>query len=194
MVALAGARPRNELIVAAVELVLAAAAAGPDDLGGVVATRGPGSFTGLRVTLATAQALCLARSLPGHAFPSLLVQAERTLEQECLAVQPARRGVVYAQTFCRAEGRMRPVGDVNLMETTALARQTLPVAAPDGLSLPDRTPCARVAAAGSEALLRLYASLADPDPTTLVPLYVEPPAITPPTRTASPWQPSPTGS
>jgi tRNA threonylcarbamoyl adenosine modification protein YeaZ len=188
-VALAGARPRNELIVAAVDLLLRGAGIRPDQLVGIAATRGPGSFTGLRVTLATAQALALAHGLAGHAFSSLLVQAERTRDTEVVAVQPARRGVVYAERYSRTADALSPQGEPELIAIEALAEGGLPVVAPDGLFLPDGIRRARTHATTPEALLNLYERLDDADPATLVPLYLEPPAAKPPRRVSQPWQP-----
>lgn len=191
LVALSGSKPRNELIVAAVDLILRGAGVGAPDLGGVAASRGPGSFTGLRVTLATAQALVLAHDLRGHGFPSLMVQAARTSEAEVLAVQPARRGVVYAERFARANGSLRSLGAPELMETTALSNSELPVVGPQGLPFPAGVPKSRTWATTAEALLFLYDGLEEPDSDTLVPLYLEPPAATPPSRASLSWQPSP---
>jgi tRNA threonylcarbamoyl adenosine modification protein YeaZ len=194
LVALAGPTPRSELIVAAVDLLLRGAGLTAGDLEGVAATRGPGSFTGVRVGLATAQGLARARDIPAHAYPSLVVQASRASEGEVLAVQPARRGFVYAQLFSTRGGRAAAEGEPRVAPLSSLADAEAPVAAPDGLALPPGTSAARLRLSTAEALLELFLAETSPDPSTLSPLYVEPPPAVPPSRTVAPWPPSPKAS
>ena len=183
LIALAGPVPRSELVVAAIDLALRAAGLERRDLGAVLATRGPGSFTGVRVTLATALGLARALEVPGRGVASLLVQAARTDLPECLAAQPSRRGWAYVQRF-RRDG-VQPVADggIEIVELGSLAAASLPVIADAALELPSgarRAPAARTAA---EALLTLAASLPTDDGDTLAPLYVEPAPAQPP----RPW-------
>jgi len=58
------ARQHGELLPGCVQAVLQAAGIGPQDLGLVAVDVGPGSFTGLRIGIAFAQALAQAHSLP----------------------------------------------------------------------------------------------------------------------------------
>ena len=173
VVALAGPTPRSELVMAAVDLLLRAAGLERGALGGVVASRGPGSFTGVRVALATAQGLARALGVPAHGFGSLLAQAARTAEPDCLAAQPARRGFVYTQTFARRSGRPEPTGEPAIAAVGSLAGSALPVVAPTGLELPPGTPLAAAPITTAEALLELLAAEGAPDAATLVPIYLE---------------------
>ena len=191
VVALAGQTPRSELVMAAVDLLLRGAGIDRDALDGVVASRGPGSFTGVRVALATAQGIAAALALPAHGFSSLLAQAARADAPECLAVQPARRGFAYAQEFSRTGGRLAATGEPSILAVEALAGAKLPVVAPAGFPLPPGTPLAAAPRSTAEALLVLLAAQAHPDPATLAPIYMEPPAATPPTGAPPPWPPSP---
>ncbi len=193
-VALSGRTPRSELIVAAIDLLLRAAGLGPDAISGIAATRGPGSFTGVRVGLATAQGLAIARGAAARGFPSLLVQAARTADAEVLAVQPARRGSVYAQHHRRGTDGWSSVGEITVLPLESLADQPLPVAAPEDLGLPSGAVPAAHRVSAATALLEIFAATASPDPATLAPLYVEPPPAVPPSRTAPPWPPSPKAS
>jgi tRNA threonylcarbamoyladenosine biosynthesis protein TsaB len=196
LVALAGPTPRSDLIMGAVDLLLRAAGLDSRDLGVVGATRGPGSFTGIRVALATAQGLAMGLGIPAHGVPSLLVLAHRSADPRCLAVQPARRGFVYAQPFARQGERCAPTGDPKILPVADLAGSELPVVAPAGLALPDGTPTISSRCTTAEALLELLAS-EPPQPTdldSLVPLYLEPPPALPPTPKPSPWPPSQTTS
>lgn len=172
LVALASPGPRAELLLQAVHQVLQAAEMGVDDLDLVVATTGPGSFTGIRNTLACAWGLVQATGLAAHGFSSLLTQAARSAEREVLAVQPARRGWVYAQKFGRRD-RWEPEGGVEVVPVEELSHTRLPVVAPPGVALPAGVPLAEVRRAGAEALLELGLQLENPDLASLSPSYVE---------------------
>ena len=188
LVALAGPTPRSDLIVSAIDLLLRGAGMTGDGIGIVVASRGPGSFTGIRVALATALGIAHAQGIPAHGFSSLLVQALRTPLRPCLAVQPARRDHVYAQLF---EGRGDGDGEAGEPAVVALrelAAAGVPVIAPAGLHLPEGTPLAPATAPAAEALLALAATLARPDAATLVPVYLEQPQVEPPSLPQPPWQ------
>ncbi len=182
VVALSGPTPRSDLVVAAVDLLLRSAGLTPGELRAVVVTRGPGSFTGVRVALATAQGIAMGSHIPAHGFCSLLAQAARTDLTEVLAVQPARRGEVYAQPFERVGGVVRPSAGATARPVGWLAGSSLFVVAPAGLDLPPGVPLAPVRCSTAEALLELAASLPACDGATLAPIYVDPPPATPPTR------------
>lgn len=82
-----------------------------DLLGGLVAVRGPGSFTGLRVGLATVLGLHQATGLPAMALSALEVLAA-TIEEPgdgpVLAVVDARRGDYFVQRFA-GSAELRPL-------------------------------------------------------------------------------------
>lgn len=191
VVALAGPVPRSELVMSAVDLLLRAAELDRTGLTRVLATRGPGSFTGVRVALATAEGLAAALGVPATGVPSLLAQAARCEGERCLAVQPARRGQVYAQPFRSLAGVWEPDGEPHVVATADLAGAAVPVVAPAGLDLPPGTPVAATRFTTAEALLALAGQMPAGGLDTLAPLYLEPPPAVPPTRTAKPWPPSP---
>jgi tRNA threonylcarbamoyl adenosine modification protein YeaZ len=68
-------RRSSERLVGLIDDVLTAAGVSPGALHGVVALRGPGSFTGLRVGLATALGLSQGLGCLAAAPPTLLVLA-----------------------------------------------------------------------------------------------------------------------
>jgi tRNA threonylcarbamoyladenosine biosynthesis protein TsaB len=109
-----GARPAHAgKLLVLVEEALAAAGAGWDDVERIAVGVGPGSFTGLRLGIATARGLAQARGVQLVAVSSLQALAEgvRPLESRGLkgsdpvvAVIDARRGEVFAL----AEGEFGP--------------------------------------------------------------------------------------
>lgn len=80
-----------------------------DQLGGIVLSDGPGSFTGLRVGAAVAKALVHARRLPLWTAPSLLVRAAGVAQPDALilSIANALRGEVYAAAYRFESDRIR---------------------------------------------------------------------------------------
>jgi len=74
----------------------------PADLGALAVTIGPGTFTGLRVGLAAARGLALARALPLVGITTLEAIAapvKAVADEVIAAIFDARRGEVYLQVF-----------------------------------------------------------------------------------------------
>ena len=94
------------------------------DLGGIAALRGPGSFTGLRIGLATVLGLHQALGVPATALPSLQVMAMSAMGVEgevVIAAVDALRGDWSAQAF--AAGPVpRPLGEMELVPAAELPR------------------------------------------------------------------------
>jgi tRNA threonylcarbamoyl adenosine modification protein YeaZ len=162
--------------------VLAEAGARPADLGGVLALRGPGSFTGLRVGLATALGLHQALGVRATAISTLHVLSTLADGQVVAAVD-ALRGEWSVQSFNpSSDMELLPGGEIPRLfpedagtvvgfGVTRLA--DLP-GWPAGIRLLEGGPLAGAA-------VRLAATLnVNWDPDLLVrPLYSRPPAITP---------------
>ena len=90
-----GARPAHALrLLPLVEEVLVAAGAGWEQIERIAVGVGPGSFTGLRLGIATARGLAQARDLPVVGVSSLAALADGG--DAALAVIDARRGEVFA--------------------------------------------------------------------------------------------------
>jgi len=88
----------------------AAAAGGWDAVGRIAVGVGPGSFTGLRIGIATAKALALSRGLPLSGAGTLDALARGLAEaaggRPCLAVLDARRGEVAAALHAASGERL----------------------------------------------------------------------------------------
>ena len=91
-------RGHQERLAALVAEVMAEADLGFDRLDRVAVTRGPGSFTGLRVGLAFARTLALARGVPCVGAGALEALAAET-EGPVLAAIPAPQDRLYVQRF-----------------------------------------------------------------------------------------------
>lgn len=103
----------SERLFALVDEALAGAGVGRGDLGGVAVTRGPGSFTGLRVGLATAKGIAFALGLPllGVSTLEALAQGAMPFPGLVLPVLDARKRQVYGAAYDgRVGGCVLPPG------------------------------------------------------------------------------------
>jgi tRNA threonylcarbamoyladenosine biosynthesis protein TsaB len=88
-------------LLVGVEAVLERSGIELEHLQGIVVTTGPGSFTGIRIGLATCQGLAAACGWPVWACDSLVPEAatQGGIEARVAVVQDARRGEVYAALY-----------------------------------------------------------------------------------------------
>lgn len=95
-----------ELLMDVIATVLRSAEATWSDLTKLAIGIGPGSFTGIRVAVATARGLEISLGIPSVGVTTLEAQAEphRGDGRPVLAVHDARRGEVYAALFA-SDGR-----------------------------------------------------------------------------------------
>jgi tRNA threonylcarbamoyladenosine biosynthesis protein TsaB len=92
-----GARPAHAArLLGAVDEALAAAGVGWDEVTRLAVGVGPGSFTGLRIGIATARGLAQARGLEMVGVSTLAALARGASAEVVLAVLDARRGEVFA--------------------------------------------------------------------------------------------------
>jgi tRNA threonylcarbamoyl adenosine modification protein YeaZ len=157
-------------------------------LAGIVAVRGPGSFTGLRVGLATAYGLHQATGLPVTAvstWQALAAAAPAPPGRPVAAAVDILRGLWAVQTFTagdppRAQGdpRRLAAADLSTLGPALLAGfGTTTLALPPDAGLEPWEPPALAAAVARSAAR----SLPCWNPALLTaPLYFQPPAVTPP--------------
>jgi tRNA threonylcarbamoyl adenosine modification protein YeaZ len=92
-------RAHGEKLAPEIVAALAEAGARPRDLGAIVAGLGPGPFTGLRVGLATAEAMGQALGIPTYGVCSLDGLGRAAGPGRVLVATDARRRAVYFATY-----------------------------------------------------------------------------------------------
>lgn len=114
-------RPRGhaEVLVPLIQETLAEAGVDWPDLDRLAVTVGPGSFTGLRIGLATARGLALASGRPLVGVTTLAALAHG--HGACVAVLEARRGELFWQPF-GADGR--PLAAAAALDPASAAGRT----------------------------------------------------------------------
>ena len=183
------AHPAAETLLPAAAALLTEAGVGLAQVEAFAISIGPGSFTGLRVGLATLKGLAFGTSRLAVAVPTLAALAEEAPAGEgpVVAALDARRGEVYAAAFDAPGGDPRswlPEGVYRVAalaaalrapccvvgEGAALVVGAVRAAFGTGVSLhPD---CAPSAASVGRLGLRMLASGGGEDPASLVPRYL----------------------
>lgn len=180
-------RSSRELI-AMIDELLTRAGLEARDLGGIGAARGPGSFTGLRVGLATAIGLHQASGVRAGGVSTFEIlagyYAERTAAPDpvVLAVVDAHRDRWFTQRMrLGADGTAQADGPPEITSRTELERSTLPLVG-HGVSALELPADAVEATELAPNMLRRMRNGDFPwDLSTLVePLYLRPPATTAP--------------
>jgi tRNA threonylcarbamoyladenosine biosynthesis protein TsaB len=184
-------RGHAETLLPMIETVLREAALTPAGLDLLAVTIGPGSFTGLRIGLAAARGLALARKVPAIGVPSFdAVVAEEAGERPLFIALESKRAELFLQRRDRSDPRLPALvppeewaailppgpcclaGDGAARLAAAAGRDD--VAVLPGHGLPDPVALARLGAARWQA----------GDRTPLAPLYLRAPDTTAPRQTA----------
>jgi tRNA threonylcarbamoyladenosine biosynthesis protein TsaB len=167
-----------------------AAAGGWEGVGSIAVGIGPGSFTGLRIGVATARALAASLDLPVRGVCTLDAIGRALGEQSgqaCLAVLDGRRGEVFAALYGAGGERLwgalveTPEG---LAPRVADLPRPLPAAGSgavrfrnelvgSGIEIPDDADPLHRVAARHICALAVAAGAEDPGP--LAPIYLRPP-------------------
>ncbi len=130
-----GIERSSEALLGLIDQALREAGGEARDLGGVIALRGPGSFTGLRVGLATALGLCDALGIPGAAAPTLMALAVAAPRQASIvaAAVNAMRGEWFVERYAAGEPprsleppRILPAAELGRLEADCVIGFGLP--------------------------------------------------------------------
>jgi len=158
-------RRSSEALLPAIARVLAAAKTRLEDCTRVAVCSGPGSFTGIRIGLATAWGLSRASGVPVEAVSTLECMAEAAAHfplgpERVAALLDAGRGELVVERFALAAGSrarsLSPAVRVPVGEVAAAASGDPLVELPAGLSgtpavVPARTPASALALAVARA-------------------------------------------
>lgn len=108
----AAGRPGSEGLLPAIDALLRRAGVAPAELGAFAVAVGPGSFTGLRVGIATLKGIAFGSAARVAAVPTLAALAQRAPRTRDLvvAVLDARRDEVYAAGYAWCGDEARPAG------------------------------------------------------------------------------------
>lgn len=107
----------------AVEQTLARSGLKVSDLSALAVATGPGSFTGLRIGMALAKGISLARRLPLIGVPTLdiLASAQPVMDLPLIAALRAGRGRLAAGRYRAVSGAWEAAGKVELLNAQALS-------------------------------------------------------------------------
>lgn len=90
-------RGQAEILIPMIDEIAREANLGMSDIGLIAVTRGPGSFTGVRIGLATARSLGLALNIPVIGLSTLDVIARAHGDKSALFLIDTKRGDFYGQ-------------------------------------------------------------------------------------------------
>ena len=118
-------RRHGEFVAPAIRFCLEQAGVGLDKVSGVAVGLGPGLYTGLRVGIATAQALAAARELPvvGMSGLDVLAFRERYVRRLICACIDARRGELFWAFYRTTPGGVQRIGDLEVGRPERLAAE-----------------------------------------------------------------------
>lgn len=134
-----------------------------------VTTVGPGSFTGLRIALATLHGLALATGIPVKTLTSLQAVAHDVAADDFIVALNAGKGEVFAQRFIHHTAE----GDMMVVKPEAVLSQALPVYG----NLHDAAHAHYLAGPNAATLCRIADSLSTTSLLDAAPIYIRPPDI-----------------
>ncbi|MER0092564.1 tRNA (adenosine(37)-N6)-threonylcarbamoyltransferase complex dimerization subunit type 1 TsaB [Corynebacterium sp. KPL2838] len=186
---LADTRAHNERLMPTILEMMSEAGLELDDLDAIVAGMGPGPFTGLRVGMATAQALADALSIPLHGVCTHDAIAHATLagadaadeRDAALVATDARRKEIYWATYRAGQRVTGPdVSKPGELDVRDVAQVVIPEKLAEGLPEELAALPRSEAAPTAEGLVAVARLDADPEP--FVPLYLRRPDAVPPKK------------
>ncbi|HVP36644.1 MAG TPA: tRNA (adenosine(37)-N6)-threonylcarbamoyltransferase complex dimerization subunit type 1 TsaB [Terriglobales bacterium] len=102
-----------QILLPSIDKVLNEADIKLEELDGVAISIGPGSFTGLRIGLATAKGLCFASGKPLISVPTLdgLVHFQKSSSYPLVPILDAKKKEVYSAVYDFKNGEIKRVSD-----------------------------------------------------------------------------------
>jgi tRNA threonylcarbamoyladenosine biosynthesis protein TsaB len=184
-------RGQAEHLVPMIDAAMTAAGVGFDALDRIAVTIGPGSFTGVRVALATARGLALSRKIPVIGLTTgevLAAEAARTTTAAAIiSLIDSKRGDVYVERFTATGAPVGAAGSIPGTGVRALIKSIYPsgvvTIVGDGASVisgPDARISILTDVIYPDAAVLAACAAARTPGTSPVPLYVRPPDVTMP--------------
>lgn len=146
-------------------------------LGAIITTLGPGSFTGLRIALATLHGLVLAVPVPVKTLTSLEAVAwgvaqRKNAPKEILVVLNAGKGEVFSQAFRIQQGKPKAEGDIAMGKL-----ESLDTPAPQFGNMREPTDAHYIAGPSATVLCGIADQLPETHIENALPLYIRPPDV-----------------
>ena len=115
----------STMMLDGIEQLLSAADLQKEELEGICLTLGPGSFTGLRVGLATAEGLAQAFEIPLYGVSTLEVMAATLphFKGRVHAIQNAYKGELYTGTYDLSSGLPTQLGELQMIKPEVFFEQ-----------------------------------------------------------------------
>ena len=116
----------SETLLPHIEEVLGMANQKKEELEGIAVSLGPGSFTGLRIGLATAKAMAYALQLPIVGVPTLRALAWHFPMEgfQLLPMIDAQKGNVYVERYMWEHGKLLKKTEVQVLPVEEVIRRT----------------------------------------------------------------------
>jgi tRNA threonylcarbamoyladenosine biosynthesis protein TsaB len=142
---------RTSDVLVAIDEVCRTAGVAPRELGAVAIGAGPGSFTGLRIGMATAKGIAFAAHVPVWAVSSLAALAfAAPADGTIVAILDARKGEIFAGTFRKTGAVIESLDAERVLAPSAL------VVPPGALTIGDVPAlCAHAGTPTGESVARL---------------------------------------
>ncbi len=115
-------RPSGAVLPLLLDEVLAMGQSDLAELDGFVVSRGPGSFTGVRIGVGFVQGLAYGLGRPVCGISTLRALASTIAADHVMVALDARKQELYWGAYARAEGQWRPVQDDQLTGPDDLAQ------------------------------------------------------------------------
>lgn len=112
-----GKKTNSETLLVAIDLLLQNLELKKEAIQGICINQGPGSFTSLRVSIATAEALGISLDVPVYGANALLLIAETAsfYPETIRVIQDAYKGEFYAASFIGDGKKVKEVEEIHLI-------------------------------------------------------------------------------
>ncbi|MDD5771344.1 MAG: tRNA (adenosine(37)-N6)-threonylcarbamoyltransferase complex dimerization subunit type 1 TsaB [Candidatus Omnitrophica bacterium] len=118
-------RKLSAVLAPSIQRVLEAAKVKIRDIGYFACGLGPGSFTGMRIGLATIKGLSIVRDKPVAGISTLDIMAENVTQDNILIVPAvdARRGLIYCCSYRKEKGILKRKSEYGLLSPDEFTRR-----------------------------------------------------------------------